>query len=249
MMERLQKVLAKAGIASRRKAEELIIEGKVTVNGQVVSALGTKVDVSKDKIRVEGRPVRQAEERVYLLLNKPAGYVSTLNDPQGRPKVTDLLKGVGQRVFPVGRLDYATEGLLLLSNDGDFAYRLTHPKHGVEKVYLALVSGIPDKNKIQALRRGVQLEDGVTAPAGVRVLARMEGEALLEIRLHEGRNRQVRRMCESIGHPVLKLQRTALGRLTLRGVPLGSYRPLTGQEVRELLEKSRVNSQERKKRG
>lgn len=233
-MERLQKILAQAGVASRRKAEGLILGGRVKVNGQVVTLLGTKVDPSKDKVAVDGKPVTGPEKKAYILLNKPAGYVTTVKDPQGRPTVVKLLKGIKERVFPVGRLDYETEGLLLLTNDGDLAYALTHPKYGVEKVYLAQVVGVPGPDKLGKLRRGVSLEDGITAPAKVRRLAIIEGNAVLELKIHEGRNRQVRRMCESIGHPVMKLQRITLGSLTLESLPLGAYRHLKHQEVEEL---------------
>ncbi len=236
-MDRLQKVLAQAGVASRRGAEELIVQGKVTVNGKPVTELGTKVDPEKDSISVDGKKIKRREPKLYLLLNKPAGYVTTLRDPQGRRKVTDLLKGIKTRVYPVGRLDYETEGLLLLTNDGELAYGLTHPKHGVEKTYLAQVVGVPDPKKMRLLREGVRLEDGVTAPAQVRRLAIIEGNALLELKIHEGRNRQVRRMCGAIGHPVIKLQRTGLGGLSLEGVALGAYRRLTEQEVAGLINK------------
>jgi pseudouridine synthase len=236
-MDRLQKILAQAGVASRRGAEELITDGKVTVNGKVVTELGTKVDPLKDKITVDGRKITKQEPKTYILLNKPAGYVSTVKDPHGRPKVTDLLKGVKERVYPVGRLDAETEGLLLLTNDGDLAFGLTHPKHGVEKTYLAHVVGIPDGKKLRILRDGVRLDDGVTSPALVRRLTVIDGNALLEIKIHEGKNRQVRRMCETLGHPIMKLQRTEVGGLTLQGVPLGTYRRLTDEEIASLEKK------------
>ncbi|MDA8443315.1 MAG: pseudouridine synthase [Peptococcaceae bacterium] len=235
-MERLHKVLAAAGVASRRKAEALILQGKVRVNGQVVSILGTQVDPAVDKISVEGKPVVPTERKSYFLLHKPAGYVTTLDDPQGRPKVTDLLTGVKHRVYPIGRLDYATEGLLLLTNDGDLAYRLTHPKYGVVKTYQALVLGIPDATALNTLRSGVRLEDGLTAPAEVRLINSKQGSALLELKIHEGRNRQVRRMCDAIGYPVQRLRRTGFGGLTLNGVPVGSFRTLSPAEVAALRE-------------
>lgn len=234
MYERLQKVIAQAGISSRRQAEEMITEGKVKVNGKIVTELGSKVDPDKDKIIVAGKPLQGREKKIYLLLNKPAGYVTTVSDPQGRPKVVDLLRGVKERVYPVGRLDYATEGLLLLTNDGELAYALTHPKHGVKKIYLAEVSGVPTADKLQELRRGVPLSDGMTAPASVRLVGSKGDRARLQLEIHEGRNRQVRRMCDYIGHPVIKLQRTGLGKLTLTGIPLGKYRRLTPAEVKEL---------------
>lgn len=233
-MERLQKYLAHAGVASRRQAEELIIAGKVKVNGKIETTLGTKIDPVKDKIELDGKKVKPLKKLVYALLNKPKGYVTTTSDPQGRKKVTDLLKGIKDRVYPVGRLDYDSEGLLLLTNDGDITYSLTHPKHGIQKTYLALVLGIPSKEKIAQLRKGVLLEDGPTAPAEVRPMSKIDGNALLEIKIHEGRNRQVRRMCESIGHPVMNLQRIKVGSLELEGIPLGQYRHLTKEEVDKL---------------
>ncbi|NPV26288.1 MAG: rRNA pseudouridine synthase [Firmicutes bacterium] len=233
-MERLQKVLAQAGIASRRRSEELILAGRVRVNGIIVNQLGMKVDWDRDVIEVDGRRLKKPVEPVYILLNKPVGYVTTVRDPQGRKKVTDLIRGVSERIYPVGRLDYDTEGLLLLTNDGELTYALTHPKHEVSKTYLAKVLGVPSPAKLRTLQRGVQLEDGKTAPARVRLLARIEGNALLEIQVHEGRNRQVRRMCEAIGHPVLELKRTQLAFLSLDGLRVGQYRHLTPAEVRKL---------------
>ena len=233
-MERLQKYLAHAGVASRRQAEELIIAGKVKVNGKIETTLGTKIDPVKDKVELDGKKVKPLKKLVYALLNKPKGYVTTTSDPQGRKKVTDLLKGIKDRVYPVGRLDYDTEGLLLLTNDGDITYSLTHPKHGIQKTYLALVVGIPSKEKIAQLRKGLLLEDGPTSPAEVRPMSKIDGNALLEIKIHEGRNRQVRRMCESVGHPVINLQRVKVGSLDIEGIPLGQYRLLTKEEVDKL---------------
>lgn len=233
-MERLQKVLAQAGIASRRQCERLILEGRVKVNGQVVTELGRRVDKEKDLIEVDGKAIKLKEEHLYVLLNKPAGYVTTLRDPQGRKKVTDLLPAMGERLFPVGRLDRDTEGLLLLTNDGELCYWLTHPKFHVEKTYVAEVMGIPDKNKLDLLRRGIKLEEGVTSPARVRLAGKKEGNAILEIIIHEGRKRQVKRMCAAIGHPVVKLKRIGFGSLSLGNLPPGSYRFLTQEEVEKL---------------
>lgn len=233
MKERLQKVIAQAGLASRRKAEELIEQGKVKVNGQVVREQGLKVDPVEDKIEVSGKLLKIKDEKVYFLLNKPKGYVTTASDPQGRPTVLDLIK-TPTRVYPVGRLDFATEGLLLLTNDGNLTYQLTHPSHEIEKVYHAMVRGIPKESAIRELQRGVLLDDGMTAPAKVKVLKQEGGNTLLEVIIHEGRNRQVRRMCENIGHPVIRLERVALGNLTLQGVKRGKYRSLSEKEVMEL---------------
>jgi 23S rRNA pseudouridine2605 synthase len=234
-MERLQKVLAHAGVASRRHCEELIVQGRVQVNGKVVRELGTRVDPGTDRITVDGRPIR-LEQHVYLLLYKPTGVITSVSDPQGRRVVTDLLKGVKERVYPVGRLDYDTSGLLLMTNDGELANMLAHPSYEIDKVYRAWVRGIPSPEKVDRLARGIKLEDGMTAPARARLLktAAAGDRALLELTIHEGRNRQVRRMCEAIGHPVLTLERVKLGFLTLEGLEPGQYRPLTTAEVERL---------------
>lgn len=235
MNERLQKILARAGIASRRHSEELIAQGLVKVNGVVVKELGTKVDLAKDKIEVKGKPLPQTEQKVYYLLNKPRGYVTTLKDERGRKTVIDLLQGVEERVYPVGRLDYDSEGLLLLTNDGELTQALTHPSHRIKKIYLARVEGIPAQEKLQAMAKGLQLEDGLTSPAEVRLAGTRDNRALLEIIIHEGRNRQVRRMCEHIGHPVVRLQRTQVGPLVLDGLKPGQFRSLTIKELKEVM--------------
>ncbi|WP_003543809.1 pseudouridine synthase [Desulfotomaculum nigrificans] len=234
MEERLQKVLARAGIASRRRCEELIVAGKVKVNGKAVTALGTKVDAAKDKIEVNGQPVTASQPKVYFMLNKPRGYVTTLHDERGRKTVIDLLEGIEQRVYPVGRLDYDSEGLLLLTNDGELTNALTHPKHKVPKTYLVRVEGVPEPAKLKAMARGLVLADGPTAPAQVRLAGVRDNRALLEITIHEGRNRQVRRMCEHIGHPVLRLKRIRVGPLVLEGLKPGQFRPLTEVELKKL---------------
>jgi 23S rRNA pseudouridine2605 synthase len=244
-MERLQKVLAHAGVASRRNCEELIKQGRVRVNGIVVRELGTKVNPQEDQIELDGRPIRR-EQLVYLLLNKPAGVITSLHDPQGRRVVTDLIAGIKERVYPVGRLDYDTSGLLLLTNDGELANRLAHPSFEIDKVYRAWVKGIPSQAKIKQLARGVMLEDGMTAPGEAKLLEADEqnSRSLIELTIHEGRNRQVRRMCEAIGHPVLSLERVRLGFLTLKGVKRGAYRHLTPQEV-ERLQKTLAEKRQR----
>lgn len=234
MEERLQKVLARAGVASRRQSEELITGGKVVVNGKVVTQLGTKVNADKDKILVNGKLLPPPEKKAYYILNKPRGYVTTLSDERGRKTVLDLLPDVEERVYPVGRLDYDSEGLLLLTNDGDLTHALTHPRHQVKKTYLVRVAGVPEPEKLQAMARGLQLEDGLTAPADVKLVDILNGRALLQISIHEGRNRQVRRMCEHIGYPVLRLRRVCIGPLQLKDLKPGQYRPLTRQEVQEL---------------
>jgi 23S rRNA pseudouridine2605 synthase len=226
--ERLQKVLARVGIGSRRVCEELIAEGRVTVNG-AVAVLGRRVDVDVDKVAVDGIPVGVRPDLVHSLLNKPPGVVTTASDPQGRPTVVQLVPAE-PRVFPVGRLDVDTEGLLLLTNDGDLTHRLTHPSFGVEKEYLAEVVGTPSRATVRRLREGVTLDDGPTAPAR----ASLSGPNLLRLVIHEGRNRQVRRMCEAVGHPVRRLVRTRIGPLAERSLAPGEWRPLTPDEVRSL---------------
>jgi len=233
LLERLQKVLAKAGISSRRKCESLIRSGRVKVNGQPVRELGFKVDPARDRIEVDGRPVR-IETPVYIMINKPRGYICTVYDPQGRPKITDLVSSIPQRIYPVGRLDYDTEGLLILTNDGDLAYALTHPKHEITKTYLARVTGRPSNRDLHHLRRGIMLSDGPTAPARVKVLQREANTTLLKVSIHEGRKRQIRRMFAAIGHPVLELKRIAVGPITLGELPPGAFRHLTQEEVEKL---------------
>ncbi|WP_160721430.1 23S rRNA pseudouridine(2605) synthase RluB [Bacillus sp. USDA818B3_A] len=233
-MERLQKVIARAGIASRRKAEELIKEGKVKVNGKVVTELGLKVTPS-DRVEVNEVQIEK-EEPVYFLLYKPRGVISSVSDDKGRKVVTDYFSHYKERIFPVGRLDYDTSGLLLLTNDGEFANLLMHPKNEIDKVYVAKTKGIPLKENLRKLERGIHLEDGKTAPARVKLLSadRNKQTAIVEIAIHEGRNRQVRRMFEAIGNEVLKLKRERYGFLTLSGLRAGEARELTPHEVKQL---------------
>jgi len=226
--ERLQKVLAAVGLGSRRVCEELIAEGRVTVDGEVAE-LGRRVDPDTARVEVDGVPISVRPGLVHYLLNKPAGVVTTASDPQGRPTVLDLVPPE-PRVFPVGRLDAATEGLLLLTNDGDLAHRLTHPSFGVEKEYLAEVAAPPTRGELRRLREGVELEDGRTAPARVTLVS----PRAVRLVIHEGRNRQVRRMLDAVGHPVLRLVRTRVGPLTDRRLRPGEWRPLTPAEVRSL---------------
>ncbi|WP_134683249.1 pseudouridine synthase [Brevibacillus migulae] len=232
-MERLQKILAQAGVASRRKCEELITQGRVKVNGTVTTELGTKVDPQNDAILVDDKPIH-LEKLIYLMLHKPTGVITSLHDPQGRRVVTDLLTDIPERVYPVGRLDYDTSGLLLLTNDGELANRIAHPSFEIDKVYRAWVKGTPSKEAVKKLATGIRLEDGMTSPGEARVIEQEAQRTLLEITIHEGRNRQVRRMCEAIGHPVLTLERIRLGFLTLAGVKRGEYRHLTKEEVERL---------------
>jgi 23S rRNA pseudouridine2605 synthase len=232
--ERLQKVLARAGIASRRQCETLITEGRVQVNGQVVRVLGTRVRPGQDRVQVDGEAVR-AEGPVTVLLHKPAGYITSRSDPQGRPVVTSLLPQAGlPRLFPVGRLDWDTEGLLLLTNDGQLANALTHPRYGVRKVYHAKVKGHPPSECLERLTRGVVCDREPLKALAVELLHPTRQNAWIAITLEQGRYRQVRRMCEAIGHPVLKLIRVALGPLRLGSLPRGGWRPLTPAELRSL---------------
>jgi len=233
MEERLQKILAKAGIASRRKAEELIASGRVAVDGATVTELGYKVDPEKTVITFDGEPLAR-EKFVYILLNKPAGYVTTLSDPQGRPIVTDLLQGIPQRVFPVGRLDYDTEGALILTNDGSLGQYIQHPRYEVNKTYIAAVVGVPSANNINRLEAGIEVEGYRTWPAKIRILKQTRSGATLELIIHEGKKRQVRKMLAAIGHPVNSLKRTAYGNLRLGNLPLGKYRFLTDKDLKKI---------------
>jgi pseudouridine synthase len=243
-VERLQKILSRAGVASRRAAEQLIITGRVTVNGVTVHELGTKADPDVDDVRVDGRRVTVAERHRYLLMNKPAGYVTTRSDPERRPTVMQLLRGVREYVYPVGRLDYQSEGLLLLTNDGDLAARLTHPRHEVPRVYEVRVLGVPDSHDLDRLSRGIVIDGRRTQPADVRLVhsaSRQEGRrpdgkqtSVLTIEVREGRNRQVRKMCEAIGHPVERLRRVAIGPIRDQHLRPGQWRDLTPAEVRKL---------------
>lgn len=238
--ERLQKLMAAAGIASRRASETLILEGRVTVNGRTVTALGTKADPDRDEIRVDGRRVRTTVRLRYILLNKPRGYITSRADPQRRPTVMDLLRerGEAEAVYPVGRLDYDSEGLLLLTNDGDLAARLTHPRHEVEREYEVQVRGVPGRHEIERLSRGVTVEGRRTAPAKARLNKTFEtpagAQAIVLLAIHEGRNRQVRKMCEAIGHPVVRLRRVRIGPITAARLKPGEFRELTPGEVAAL---------------
>jgi 23S rRNA pseudouridine2605 synthase len=233
---RLQKIISQAGIASRRAAEQLIADGRVTVNGETVRTMGTKADPARDDIRVDGRRIKSAERLRYILLNKPAGYVTTRSDPQRRRTVIDLLEDVKEYIYPVGRLDYDTQGLLLLTNDGDLAAKLTHPRHEVERAYEARVAGMPDDAALDRLRRGISLDGHRTLPADVLLVnkGRRDQHGVLRITIREGRNRQVRRMLEAVGHPVESLRRIRFGPLNVRGLKPGEWRELSADEVEKL---------------
>ena len=232
-MQRLQKFLAEHGVASRRKCEDIIASGRVRVNGERINELGTKVDPMVDVVEVDGVVLGSKPENIYIALHKPKDVVTTVSDPQGRKTVLQLLQGVRERVFPVGRLDYDTQGLLLVTNDGGLSYTLTHPSHEVEKTYLAEVKGVPSPEKIALLRRGIELEDGLTAPAAVDLLE--QGEmSQVRIVIHEGRKRQVRRMFDAIGHPVINLVRVRFGPISLGELKTGSFRYLNEREIEQL---------------
>src|SRR5437588_1693123 len=238
MQQRLQKLIAAAGIASRRHGEELIAAGEVTVNGKIVSALGAKADPETDHIKVKGRlinPLLQKHEHVYILLNKPKGYLSSMADPEGRPLVTELIPSSLGRLHPVGRLDFNTEGLLLLTNDGAFTNVITAARNQIAKVYKVKVKGMPTDNAVELLRRGIAIGEGErTAPAEVRQLRSTEANGWFEVTLHQGRNQQIRRMFDSIGHSVTKLKRTRIGLLDDRFLATGQWRTLTDTEVKRL---------------
>ncbi|MBI4639327.1 MAG: rRNA pseudouridine synthase [Candidatus Tectomicrobia bacterium] len=231
---RLQKILSQAGIASRRRAEELILAGVVTINGKVVRELGIKADPDHDAIKVNGKLVRRPEPKIYLLLNKPRGYVTTTDDEKERPTVLDLLHGVKSRVYPVGRLDYDAEGILLFTNDGEIAYSLTHPKHEVPRTYLVKVRGIPTPEKLRLMMAEYRPPEGAAKSPGVKLKRRSGKHAWLELTLYEGRHHQVKQMCEKIGHPVLKLRRIRFASLTLNDLKPGEYRFLIPKEIEDL---------------
>jgi 23S rRNA pseudouridine2605 synthase len=230
MEKRLQKILAEMGIASRRKVEDLIFEQRVMVNGRIAT-IGMKADPDRDHIKLDGRLLTKQERRVYLMFNKPRQVVTSLDDPQGRPTVKDFLKGIKYRVFPVGRLDFDSEGMLLMTNDGDFAHAVLHPSKKVSKTYLVKVKGVLTDEEIAKLQKGIRLKERLTAPAMVKRTRKTEQNSWLEITIHEGRKRQIRRMLESIGHPVLKLKRIRINGIGLGGLETGAVRYLTSEEV------------------
>ena len=233
MLERLQKILARAGVASRRGAEELIRSGRVTVNGQVVQTMGLKVDPSRDVVACNGQPIN-FEQKIYVLVNKPAGYVTTLADPQGRPVVVDLVADFPQRLFPVGRLDLDTEGALLMTNDGELGNFILHPRYEVNKTYEALVVGSPTPEELRRLEMGVEIDGQRTRPADIRVLDRRGQRTLVEVVIHEGKKRQVRKMFQAINHRVIHLKRTAYGQLRLGRLAPGKYRILATDDLKKI---------------
>ena len=239
MEERLQKYLAQCGVASRRKCEELILQGRIQVNGVTVTELGTKINPEKDKIKFDGKDIKQAKKLVYILLNKPIGYVTTADDQFGRDTVLDLVK-VKERIVPVGRLDMYTSGALILTNDGDFVYQVTHPKHEIEKTYTVTIKGIVQNSEVEQLRNGIKIDDYITKPARVKILKTDTEKDIsrLEITIHEGKNRQVRKMCEAVGRKVLALHRSKIGGIGVKDIELGKWRYLTANEVQQILKNS-----------
>lgn len=232
---RLQKYLADCGIASRRKSEELIKQGQVKVNGKTITELGTKVIPNKDIVEYNGKKIELKKEYVYILLNKPIGYVTTVKDQFNRDSVLDLVK-TNKRLVPVGRLDMYTSGALILTNDGDFVYKVTHPKHEIEKTYTVTIIGIVKKEEVEKLKKGVEIEDYITKPAKVKILKIDEekNQSRLEITIHEGKNRQIRKMCEAIGHKVLALHRSKIAGIDVKDIPLGKWRYLNSKEVNKI---------------
>lgn len=232
--QRLNKILSLSGITSRRKADELIISGRVTVNDHTVRELGVRANWDQDRIKVDGKEIPRLSERLYILLNKPFGYVCTLSDPEGRPLVTEPLKGIKQRIYPVGRLDFDSMGLLLFTNDGEWAYRLTHPSYQVQRTYKADIEGRVTDAALNSLKKGVKLEDGPSGPSEIELIKRNDRNSTVRIVITQGRNRQVRRMFEAVGFRVVHLIRTGIGGIEIGDLKVGVYRHLSTGEVREL---------------
>jgi 23S rRNA pseudouridine2605 synthase len=234
MEQRLQKIIAEMGIASRRKAEEIIIEGRVTVNGKVAE-IGMKADPLRDHIKVDGKLLTKPEKKVYYVFNKPRGVMTSMGDPQGRPTVKEFFSGIRQRVFPVGRLDYDSEGLLLLTNDGDFAYAILHPSKKIPKTYLVKVKGVLEEEELEKLRKGMKIDGKMTAPARVKKLKKTESNSWIEMTISEGRKRQIRRMLERVGHQVIRLMRIRINGIEMGPLEPGNYRKLTMEEMHTIM--------------
>lgn len=230
MEQRLQKIIAEMGIASRRKAEELIIEGRVTVNGKV-AVIGMKADPSRDHVKVDGKLLTMPEKKVYYVFNKPRGVVTSLGDPEGRPSVQDFLRGIRERVYPVGRLDYDSEGLLILTNDGDLAHGVLHPSKKIPKTYLVKIKGTLEAEDLDRLRKGIRLDRAVTAPAKVKLLRKTDQNSWIEMVIYEGKKRQIRRMLEKVGHPVIRLMRIRINGIEMGDVKPGMIRRMLPEEV------------------
>lgn len=231
---RLQKYMAKCGVASRRKSENIILEGRVKVNGKTITELGIKVDPDKDVVILDNKIIRMEKNNVYIIINKPEGYVTTVSDQFNRPTVIDLIRSIDERIYPVGRLDYDTSGLLILTNDGNLTYKLTHPKHEINKEYIAKIKGIPNNKSLNEFKNGLKIEDYVTSKANIEIIETYKQNSQVKIIIHEGKNRQVRKMCKKIGHPVIKLKRVAIGDLNIDKMKTGEWRFLTAKEVEYL---------------
>nr|WP_300004469.1 pseudouridine synthase [Tissierella sp.] len=229
---RLQKYMAKSGVASRRKSEKMIDDGIVKVNGKIVTEQGLDIDPEKDMVMVDDKPIRLEENKVYIILNKPLGYVTTMDDEKDRKIVIDLIDGVEERIYPVGRLDMDTSGLMLLTNDGKVTNKITHPRNQVIKKYIAIVEGTPNKLELTKFRKGLMIDGKRTSPATIKIVKNYETESILEIEINEGRNRQIRKMCEAINHPIKKLKRASIGEIQLGGLPVGEWRHLDDQEMK-----------------
>jgi len=234
MAERLQKVMSEFGVASRRKCEEMIAAGKVKVNGRFITEQGCKVDIEKDIIEVDGKILKSLDDKLYIILNKPVGCITSVKDQFGRPTVLDLLNGISIRVFPIGRLDYDTEGLIILTNDGDLTYKITHPKHNIDKTYRALVRGEVNQKDVMNFVMGIEIEDYVTAPAKLEIVKYSKGKSIIDITIHEGKNRQVRKMCSAMGHEVIRLKRIRIGEIGLGNLKIGEWRYLSNSEIKYL---------------
>lgn len=231
---RLQKYMAQCGVSSRRKAEIMIAEGRVKVNGKIVNEMGITIDNKKDIVKVNNKTIREERRKIYIMLNKPIGYVTTLKDEKGRRIITDLIEGVNERIFPVGRLDADTTGIILLTNDGDVAYKITHPSNEISKKYIAIVEGVPNRLELERFRNGLIIDRKKTSKASIKISKRYEDESILEIIINEGRNRQVKKMCEKINHPVKKLKRVSIGELEIGGIDVGNWRYLDEEEINYL---------------
>lgn len=243
MKIRLQKYMAQCGVASRRKCEEMIKSGQVTINGEVVRDMGVKIDPSHDRVFVNGKRISLEENYVYIMLNKPRGYITTVKDQYNRPTVMDLVKDISERIYPIGRLDYESEGLLLLTNDGNIAFHLTHPRHQIDKEYVVRVEGCPSSEDIDKLRNGIDIGGFITSPAQVDLIRKNKQTSLIRITIKEGKNRQVRRMFDAIGHPVIYLKRIRIGNIKLGNLELGKWRHLTNKELEALKDLIMSNEQ------
>lgn len=231
---RLQKYMALSGVASRRKSEEMIKNGQVMVNNKIVTELGVIIDPKKDNVTVDDKGIKLESKKIYIMINKPIGYVSTVKDEKNRKVVTDLIDDIRERIYPVGRLDADTTGLLLLTNDGDIAYKLTHPSNKIMKKYVAIVEGVPNRVELENFRKGLLIDGRRTAPASIKINKRFDIDSILDIEIYEGRNRQIKKMCEAINHPVKKLKRISIGEIELGGLDVGNYRFLNDEEVKYL---------------